>query len=212
MRYTKIPETTFKNLQLNAGIVASKFDPETGELENGDIVGATSGGVEFSASPEFKDFGEDIDNCPKNMLELKKLDKWEITMNGSFVTVTASMIKTLVGAADSDGKSKVTPRNDVLKEDFTDLWWIGDYGDENSDENGGFVAVHMMNTLSTGGFTIKTDDKEKGVFDFEFTAHYSMDAQDKVPFEVFIKQDTTDAEGLSLSSYRTTYDNDDYDE
>ena len=50
----------------------------------------------------------------------------------------------------------------------------------------GFVAVHMLNALSTGGFNLQTTDKAKGAFEFEFTGHYSMDAQDKVPFEVYI--------------------------
>lgn len=189
MRFTKIPETTFKQIQLNAGVLVTDFNPETGELKGEDIIGATSGGVSFEASPEFSDYGEDIDNCPKNMKELKVLDNVEAKMSGSFVTVSADMIKLLIGAADtSDGK--ITPRRDLVDEDFTDLWWIGDYSDDNSDETGGFLAVHLMNSLSTGGFKIQSNDKAKGTFDFEFTGHYSMDAQDVVPYEVFIADDT----------------------
>lgn len=190
MRYTKIPETTFKNIQLNAGILLENFDPETGVFEMGDLVGATTGGVNFNAAPEFIDFGEDIDNCPKNMMELKQLDQWTVTMSGSFVTVSQDMIRMLIGAADKDGVDKVVPRRDVELEDFTDLWWVGDYGSDNTDETGGYLAIHMMNALSTGGLNIKSTDKGKGTAEFEFTGHFSMAAQDKVPFEVFIK-DTT---------------------
>ena len=71
MKYTKIPETTIKNLQLNAGVLLSDFDPETAEVANEAIIGATCGGVNFTAAPSFSDYGEDIDNCPKNMMELK---------------------------------------------------------------------------------------------------------------------------------------------
>ena len=45
----------------------------------------------------------------------------------------------------------------------------------------------MMNTLSTGGFQIQSTDRAKGKFNFEYTAHYSMDAQTVVPFEVYVK-------------------------
>lgn len=195
MRFTKIPETTFKQIQLNAGVLAKDFKPETGELKGEDIIGATSGGVSFEAAPDFSDYGEDIDNCPKNMKELKVMDNVEAKMSGSFVTISESMIKLLIGAANtSDGK--ITPRRDLLQEDFTDLWWVGDYSDDNSEETGGFLAVHLLNSLSTGGFKIQSSDKGKGNFDFEFTGHYSMAEQDRVPYEVFIKDDTS-AEGLA---------------
>ena len=186
MKYTKIPETTFKNLQLNAGVLLSDFNPATAEVSNESIIGATTGGVNFTATPTFSDYGEDIDNCPKNMKELKKLDAWEISLSGTYVTVDANAVKALVGAADVSG-NKITPRNDLKLTDFTDVWWVGDYSDQNGETNGGYVAIHMMNALSTGGFAIKSSDNGKGNFAFTYTAHYSMSAQDTVPFEVYVK-------------------------
>lgn len=191
MKYTKIPETTFKNLQLNAGVLLSDFNPETATVANESIIGATTGGVNFTATPTFSDYGEDIDNCPKNMMELKKLDYWDITMSGTYVTVDVNAVKALVGAADVSG-NKITPRNDLKLTDFTDVWWVGDYSDQNGETNGGFVAIHMMNALSTGGFAIQSSDNGKGNFAFTYTAHYSMDAQDTVPFEVYVKAGTTE--------------------
>ena len=192
MKYTKIPETTFQNLQLNAGVLLSAFNPESATVANESIIGATTGGVNFTATPTFSDYGEDIDNCPKNMKELKKLDAWEISMSGTYITVDANAVKTLVGAADVSG-NKITPRNDLKLTDFTDVWWVGDYSDQNGETNGGFVAIHMMNTLSTGGFAIKSSDNGKGNFAFTYTAHYSMDAQDTVPFEVYVKAGTAES-------------------
>lgn len=192
MKYTKIPENTFKNLQLNAGVLLSTFNPESATVANESIIGATAGGVNFTATPTYSDKGEDIDNCPKNMKELKKLDYWDINMSGTYVTVDVNAVKSLVGAADVSG-NKITPRNDLKLTDFTDVWWVGDYSDQNGETNGGFVAIHMMNTLSTGGFAIKSSDNGKGNFSFTYTAHYSMDAQDTVPFEVFVKAGTAES-------------------
>ena len=192
MKYTKIPETTFQNLQLNAGVLLSAFNPESATVANESIIGATTGGVNFTATPTFSDYGEDIDNCPNNMMELKKLDSWEITMSGTYVTVDVDAVKSLVGAADVAG-NKITPRNDVLLTDFTDVWWVGDYSDKNGETNGGFVAIHMMNALSTGGFAIQSSDNGKGNFAFTYTAHYSMGAQDTVPFEVYVKAGTAES-------------------
>lgn len=194
MKFTRIPETAFQKLQLNAGILAISFTPATGEVKETDLLGATTGGVNFTATPTYSDFGEDIDNAPVNVKELKKLDSWEVTMSGTFVTVDMSLAKTLIGAADVDGTdaTKIVPRNDIADSDFTDLWWIGDYSDKNGDSNGGFVAIHMLNSLSTGGFRLQSGNREKGQFAFEFTGHYSMAAQDMVPFEVYVKAGTAE--------------------
>lgn len=193
MKYTKIPTDTFKNLQLNAGVLLKSFDVDTQTIAADSIVGATSGGVSFTAVPSFIDFGEDIDNCPKNMKEMKKLDSWEAKMSGTFASVSKSLAKTLVGAADLSG-SKIAPRNDLAAADFSDLWWVGDYSEVNEDGTStgkaGFIAIHLLNSLSTGGFSIQSSDKGKGQFEFEFTGHYSMEDQDKVPFEVYVQEGT----------------------
>lgn len=192
MKFTRIPQDTFKQLQLNAGIITAAFDPETAEVKEEDILGATTGGTNFTATPTFLDFGEDIDNCPKNTKELKQLEDWEVKLSGNFVTTDAKAIKRLTGVADLVGDDKIVPRRDLELTDFQDLWWIGDYGADNSDETGGFIAIKMMNTLSTGGFQIQSTDKGKGQFAFEFTCHFSMDAQDTVPFEIYVKSTTAE--------------------
>lgn len=197
MKFTKIPEDTFKEIQLNAGILVKSFTPSTQEITG--LMGATTGGITFNAAPTFEDFGEDIDNCPKNTLELKKLTEWAVSLSGTFVTVTADTAKALIGAADADSQdqTKIIPRNDVLASDFEDVWWIGDYSDINTGTNAGFCAVHMLNALNTGGFQITSSDKGKGQFAFNFEGHYSMDAQDTVPFEVYIKAGSSASESDS---------------
>lgn len=197
MKFTQIPSDTFSHLQLNAGLMLRDFDPKTATFKGTGIIGATSGGVEFKAKPSYTDFGEDIDNCPANMAELKRLDSVEVTISGTFVTVSTSSAASTIGAADVDPKdpTHVVPRADLKDEDFRDLWWVGDYSDKNGDKNGGFVAIHMMKTLSTGGFALTSDDKSKGQFDFEYTAHYSMADPTAVPYEVYIKAGTAETTG-----------------
>lgn len=190
MKFTQIPSDTFAQIQLNAGVLARDFDPTTGEIDG--LVGATSGGVSASLTPTFTDYGDDIDNCPKNMMELKKIESYEAKMSGSFVTVTADSAKMLVGAGTLTG-NKVTPKNDLSTDDFESIWWVGDYSDKNGTQNGGFIAVHLLNALNTGGFQIQSTDKAKGKFSFEFTGHYSMNAQDTVPFELYVQAGTPES-------------------
>lgn len=195
MKFTKIPSDAFQKLQINAGILTTDFTPSTGTIGAAGQIGATTGGVSFSATPTYSDYGEDIDNCPKNMKELKKLESWEATISGTFVNADTAIAKMLVGAADigTPDTTKITPRNDVLESDFETIWLVGDYSDKNGETNGGFIAIKLINALSTGGFQIQTADKAKGQFAFTFTGHYSMDAQDTPPFEIYIKAGTAEA-------------------
>lgn len=193
MKYTQIPETTFQELQLNAGIFCEDFDPSTGTVTG--LFGATTGGGQFTATPTFEDFGDDIDNCPKNMMELKKLTEWAVTMASTLLTLTPDSAKKLIAAADADpdDETHIIPRRDVLLKDFGDIWWVGDYSDVNDDDDAGFIAIHLMNALNTGGFQIQSTDKAKGQFAFSFEGHVSMDAQDVVPFEIWVKAGEKDA-------------------
>lgn len=192
MKFTRIPIDAFQKLQINAGILTTDFTPSTGEVGADGQIGATTGGVTFTAVPTFTDFGEDIDNCPKNMKEFKRQDMVEAKMSGTFINADTKTAKLLCGAADIDASdtTKVVPRMDLKDSDFTDIWLVGDYSDKNGAKNGGFIAIHLMNALSTGGFQLKTADKAKGQFAFEFTAHYSLAEQDKVPYEIYIKAGT----------------------
>lgn len=210
MKYTQIPVDTFQNIQLNAGILVDNFNPATGVI--GRLLGATTGGVSFADSIEYSDYGEDIDNCPKNMMELKKLESHAVTMSGTFVTLSAATAKMLVAVGDIDeaDDTHIIPRNDLLMTDFVQLWWIGDYSDQNTGDNAGFVAIKLFNALNTGGFQIQSTDKGKGQFAFEFTGHYSMDAQDTVPYEVYIRRGGSEpTPSVLLDKHSATIEDDD---
>lgn len=189
MKFTQIPTSTFEELQLNAGVLLADFDPTDGTVANSDILGATSGGVAFTDTPSFRDDGEDIDNCPKGTKELMRIDSREIALSGTYITMNTERAKSLIAAADidPDDLTHIIPRSDLAQTDFQDIWWVGDYSDKNGNSNGGFIAIHLMNALSTGGFSIQSGDKAKGQFAFSYSAHYGIDDPQKVPYEMFIK-------------------------
>ena len=194
MKFTQIPTDLAQNIQINAGILLTSFTPSSPTITNSNIIGATSGGINFKATPSYVDFGEDIDNCPKNTKELKQVDDWDVLLSGNFISIVAASAKKLTGPADIDGtdSTKIVPRAELAAGDFADLWLVGDYSDKNGATNGGFVAIHMLNSLSTGGFQIQTGDKKKGTFAFEFTGHKSINTPTVVPFEIYVKAGTAE--------------------
>ncbi len=187
MKFTQIPADTFAQLQLNAGILCDSFTPATGTV--GNIIGATTGGITFASNPTFSDWGEDIDNCPNNTKQLKRITAYDPAMSGTFLTVTGSSLKQLVGAGVKTEESdvvKVTPTHELVTTDFTDLWWIGDYSDINTGSGAGFLAIHLIDALNTGSFQIKSTKNAKGNFAFDFHGHYNLDDPDTVPFELYM--------------------------
>lgn len=184
-KFTVIPESTFEEMQLDVGVLLKTFDPDDPVApENSAIICATTGGITVSCTPTFSDLGEDVDNCPVNMKELKHLDSWECKMSFTALGTSPEKIKLALGCADVSD-TKIVPRRDLSQDDFTDLWWVGDRADE------GCVAVQLLNALSTGGFSLKTTKSGKGQVSCEFTGHVSISDQDTVPM-VFYSLDPSE--------------------
>lgn len=183
-KFTKIPQDTFSELQLDAGVVLNKFDPATGtEPADEDIICPTTGGINITCVPTYSDMGEDVDNCPNNMMELAHLDSWSCGMSFTSLGTSAESIKLALGAADvtDSGKpTKIVPRRDLKQSDFGDIWWVGDRAD------GGMVAIRLLNALSTGGFTLQTTKNGKGQVSVELTGHVSIKNQNTMPMEFYV--------------------------
>lgn len=187
MRYYKIPQSTFEGLITEAGLLLSNFDIEAAasDSENpgftdADIICATTGGVNISMVPTYSDYGEDVDNCPVNMMELKHLDGWEAKISTTALTFKRTDIKDAIGAADlgDDGRS-VIPRMQVKTSDFHTVWWVSDKA------NGGIVAAKLSNGLSTAGLSLQTGKNTKGQNTLEYTGHVSINDQSTAPMTLY---------------------------
>ena len=194
MKFTQVPTDTFENLVLNAGILVDEFTPSSGVI--GNILGATTGGIEFSTNPTYTDFGEDIDNVPANTKQLKRLQSFDPAMSGTFLTVDTTALKSLIGAADigTSDTTKVVPRDQLVAADFEDVWWVGDYSDKNVDDESthtaGYIAIHLMNALNTAGFKITSSKDNKAQMAFEYHGHYDISNISTPPFEIYVKAGT----------------------
>lgn len=195
-RFTKIPQDTFQQMQLDAGVLVKSFDPTKPEaFKAADIISATTGGVTANCQPTYSDQGEDVDNCPTNTKELKHLDSWDCSLATTCLSTTPESIRLSLGAADVDAASgKITPRATLKQTDFEDdIWWIGDKA------NGGLVAVDLKNALSTDGFSLQTNKNGSGQVSLTLTGHVSIDDQDTVPM-VFYSTDPADSTTSSGTS------------
>lgn len=198
--FTKIPKSTFDDLQVDAGVLLKNFNPASpAEPQDSDIITATTGGITVNCTPTYSDWGSDVDNCPPNMKELKHLDGWDCNIQSTALGTSPEMIRLALGAADidSDDDTKIIPRRKLKQSDFTDLWWVGDKAD------GGLVAVQLKNALSTAGFSLKTTKDGKGNTSFTLTGHVSINDQDTMPM-VFYATEGEKLKELTVTSVAGT--------
>lgn len=194
-RFTQVKLDAFKEIQVEAGVIVKRFNPANPVLDRADIICVTSGGVQITAKPTFTDYFEDVDNVPNNTMEGKQVDDWECTFSTTALDISPEGIKLELGVADIDANdnTRITPRRDIKLSDFTpSLWWVGDKAD------GGFVAVQILNSLSTEGFSLQTTKKGKGTTAITLTGHYSMNAVETVPMNFYVVDGDSEATSITL--------------
>ena len=190
MQFSKVKANAFQTLQMNAGILVDDFTPSTRTI--GNILGATTGGLQYASNPTYVDFGEDVDNAPANTKQLKMLQYIDPVISGTFISMDGDLAAKLAGGGTYNSTTGlITPPSAglVANSAFSDLWMIGDYSDSNeqgSTAAAGFVAIHIKDALNTVGFQWTTTKDGKGQFAFEYHGHYDIENIDDLPLEIYV--------------------------
>ena len=195
-KFTKMNPDDFKHMTWDAGIIMDSFEPSTGTVALSSIRWATTGDNSFSATRDLTDMGEDINNCPEGTMQLQRANAWQAQLTGTAVTITTAEVAEFLGNADIDTSdtTKIVPRTDLLLSDFKDKWLLVNYSEYNGETKGGWVAIHLLNALSTDGFTGNFGKNANGQFPYTLRAFYDMDDMDTVPFEIYVKAGTAEME------------------
>lgn len=195
-KFTKMNPDDFKHMTWDAGIIMDSFEPSTGTVTLSSIRWATTGDNSFSATRDLTDMGEDINNCPEGTMQLQRANAWQAQLTGTAVTITTAEVAEFLGNADIDTSdtTKIVPRTDLLLSDFKDKWLLVNYSEYNGEKKGGWVAIHLLNALSTDGFTGNFGKNANGQFPYTLRAFYDMDDMDTVPFEIYVKAGTAEPE------------------
>lgn len=195
-KFTKMNPDDFKHMTWDAGIIMDSFEPSTGTVTLSSIRWATTGDNSFSATRDLTDMGEGINNCPEGTMQLQRANAWQAQLSGTAVTITTAEVAEFLGNADIDTSdtTKIVPRTDLLLSDFKDKWLLVNYSEYNGEKKGGWVAIHLLNALSTDGFTGNFGKNANGQFPYTLRAFYDMDDMDTVPFEIYVKAGTAEPE------------------
>lgn len=197
-KFSRVNANEIPSVIFGAGVVLKDLDTTNWTYKNDDIMFMTSGGIQFSSTKEYIDLGANIDNCPKNTMQLKKVRPQSGTTQLSCTAINASgeAIRRQIGPADYDSANhKITPRNDVITTDFQELWFCVDTA------GGGGIIFHLSNSLSTGGYSLQTRDNDNGSASVTLTAHYDINNLVVEPFEVYIEESSGSIENSTTQMW-----------
>lgn len=172
---------------IGAGTFLTTFDPTDpwGHIPTDDeIIATTSADISLSAVPALTDMFEDVNGAPSGVAEGMKLDRWNMSMTFTSITMNASNIKFALSAADvstlPNGVKKIKPRSMLKSEDFIAAWWVC------SLSNGGAIAVKIARVLSTNGLSITATKTNKGTIAQSVTAYVSASDLSEMPMEFYV--------------------------
>ena len=172
---------------IGAGTFLTTFDPADpwGHIPTDDeIIATTSADISLSAVPALTDMFEDVNGAPSGVAEGMKLDRWNMSMSFTSITMNASNIKFALSAADvstlPNGVKKIKPRSMLKSEDFIAAWWVC------SLSNGGAIAIKIARVLSTNGLNITATKTNKGTIAQSVTAYVSATDLTEMPMEFYV--------------------------
>lgn len=184
--FNTVTSDELDNIQVNAGMLLKVFDPMTPAAPtSANIIGATTGGITATCVPTFEDFGADIDNCPNNTKEMKRITGWDCTLATTMLDMNEDIFKLAIGAATkytetTSRPASVEPRAQVAQQDFADLWFVSERVDDK------IIAIQLKNALSTGGFSYKTQKNGKGQLAVTFTGHVAISNTADIPMKFYL--------------------------
>lgn len=184
--FNQVTSQELDDIQVNAGMLLKTFNPASPAAPTAsNIISATTGGITANCTPTFEDFGSDIDNCPNNTREMKRITGYDCTLSTTLLGMNVETFKLAIGAATkysatSERPASVEPRAQVAIQDFGDIWFVSEKVDDK------IIAIQLENALSTGGFSLKTQKNGKGQLTVTFTGHVVISNPDDVPMKFYI--------------------------
>ncbi|MBU5485962.1 hypothetical protein KQI86_16700 [Clostridium sp. MSJ-11] len=181
-------EETTQNLLLDTGAFYVNFEIDTDTLETAStkLLGATSGGGNFEAKPNFRDIK--VDGVKGKAKGLKILESWSVTMGASLLELKKEVLQkalavttTTTTTVNTKNYSKIEGKNVIENTDYIDnITWIGSLSG-----SGEPVIIQVFNCLNTEGLKLNPKDSEDIVAELNFEGHYSVDNLDNPPFAIY---------------------------
>ena len=181
--YDILTKEDFESMAYGAALLVKDFDPTTfTPPAEGDVFMCTSGDITITDNVTRADLGEDVNNIYYQYKELQVVTgKEATTVSCTALNCDTEGLRRALGAADIDSvdENKVTTRLYYKPSDFENLALVF------PKVGGGYLALVMNNSLSTGGLSITTRKDGKATMSLTFTAFRSIENKSKAEIEYY---------------------------
>lgn len=186
--YSGYTTETPKSLVLDAGAFFKNFyvdvDTFASAVADGKLLGATSGGGNFSAIPTIRRI--EIDGVKGAAKGLEVIDEWVVTLTSNVKeikksTIQAALATSSVDTSTSSNYDIISAQNEIELTDYIDnITWVGRLSGTNDP-----VIIQVYQALNTSGLTLNMADKAEAVLALTFTGHYVETDLDTPPFKIY---------------------------
>ena len=190
---------TKKKLLLGEGAIFKNFIVGTDTYESakaaGKLLGATQGGSTFTATATVRNI--EVDGIPGVVADLEEIDRWDVTLETTFLEVTVDTIKAALGAATSthaDGYTKISGRSDFDNTDyFTNITFVGSMSGSDAP-----IILQIKNAIGDGNLQMQIQNGDEGKVPVKFQGRYTIETLSAVPFDIYYP------DIMQASAYRVT--------
>lgn len=177
---------TKKKLVLGEGAIFKNFVVGVDTYESaraaGKLLGATQGGSTFTANATVRSL--QVDGIPGAVAELEEVDTWEVSLQTTFLEVTAENIKYSLGAATSshaDGYTHITGKFGFDVADYVDnITFVGSMSGTDAP-----IILQIRKAAGNGQFSMNVQNGEEAKVPCTFQGKYSIETLTDPPFDIW---------------------------
>ena len=178
-----ITTTTVDRLTINAGALWKNLFEASEEL-----IGATSGGNTFVVEQEIKII--EIDGAKGPLKGARRVTESVARITANIIEhTTENVLMALAGADATDWfeAPDATATHDKIKRtrNIIDSDYVKNIGIVGETSDGKDVIIIIENALADGGFELAWEDKEEGILETQFTAHYDPANINSEPWAIY---------------------------
>lgn len=160
-----------EKLSLGAGVISTDF--MSAPTPSWTALFATRGGSTVTVVPQIREI--EVDNVKAHTKELNTSDGTEVKLSTVVLNADIASINRVLAGSSISG-SALSVADKVSDDEYTAVYFITWLGD-------GKIGVHKLdNAIATNGLNYKTNNKGETELTVEFTAYYTLDALDTVPY------------------------------
>ena len=190
---------TKKHLMLGEGAIFKNFIVGTDTYESakaaGKLLGACQGGSTFTATAQVREIS--VDGIPGQVADLEEIDRWDVSLQTTFLEVTADTLKAALGAATSthaDGYTKIEGRTDFVSADYVqNITFVGSMSGSDAP-----IILQVKNAIGNGNLSLNVQNGAEATVPCTFNGRNTIDTLSAPPFAIYYP------DIMQASSYNVT--------